>query len=99
MVQTNLYIIGKQCMKNELLGKSYHEEIWNREFTWDKNRLSQIDRVICVHRLICKDPVRELINKINNGDAAEPRELNLEMVNIAGEAGIDIKANLLNYAF
>lgn len=52
-----------------------------------------------MHRLICKDPVRELINKINNGDAPEPRELNLEMINIAGEAGIDIKANLLNYAF
>ena len=49
-----------------------------------------------MHPLICKDTVRELINKINNGDAAEPRELVSEMVNLAGEAGIDIKANLLN---
>ena len=79
-----------------MLGKSYHEKILNREFTWDKNRWSQIDKVIFVRLLIWKDTARELINKINNGDAAEPPGLVLEMVNFVGEARIDIKADLLN---
>lgn len=87
---------SKWWRQNKLLGKSYHEKILNRQFTWDKNRWSQIDKVIFVRLLIWKDTARELINKINNGDAAEPPELVLEMVNFVGEARIDIKADLLN---
>ena len=70
MSKTNQNIIDEQCIKNddavltvsnenkEIPWKSYHEKLFNTEFAWDRNSLSQADTVSRVPYLIGRDMVR-----------------------------------------
>ena len=57
----------------------------NTEFAWDRNSLSQTDRVIIMACLIDKNMVRESISKIKNEKPAQPSSVVSEMVKAAGE--------------
>ena len=69
--------------------KIYHEQILNTEFAWDRNSLSQADTITSIPCSIDKDTVRESISKIKNGKAAELSGVVSEMVQTAGEAGVE----------
>ena len=68
----------------------------NTCFVWDGYSLFQTDKVIDGTHLIQKDMARESISKMKNGKAAGSTGLVSEMVNSAGEVGVDIITNLLN---
>ena len=51
--------VGEKCIKNDdgvlalsdkdkIAGKSCHKQLLNTEFSWDKNYLSEVDKVIDV---------------------------------------------------
>ena len=52
--------------------KSYHEKLSNTQFAWDRNSLSQADKVSGIPYLIEKDMVKESIRKMRIGKAAGP---------------------------
>ena len=67
----------------------YHEQILNTEFAWDRDSLSQADTITSIPCSIDKDTVRKEISKIKNGKAAELSGVLSEMVQTAGEAGVE----------
>ena len=52
----------------------------NTEFAWDRNSLSQADKITSIPCSINKDTVRESISKIKNGKTAELSGVVSEMV-------------------
>ena len=61
----------------------------NTEFAWDRNSLSQADKITSLPCSIDKDTVRESVSKIKNGKAGELSGVVSEMVKKAGEAGVE----------
>ena len=66
------------------------------KFAWDRNTLSGADTASGVPCLIDKDMVRASISKMKNGNAAGLSRVVSEMVKVAGEAGVDMIADLVN---
>ena len=60
--------------------KIYHEKLLNTEFPWDRNSVSQTNRITSIPCSIDKDMVRESISKIKNGKTAELSGVVSEMV-------------------
>ena len=92
MVKTNQDIIGEQNFywwKKKRAWKIYHEQLLNTEFAWDRNSLSQADKITSLPCSIDKDTVRESVSKIKNGKARELSGVVSEMVKKAGEAGVE----------
>ena len=52
----------------------------NKALAWDRNSLSQADKVGDAHPLLDKYMIRESINKMKNGKATELSSVVLEMV-------------------
>ena len=67
----------------------YHEKLFNTEFAWDRNSLSQADAITSIPCSIDKDMVRESISKMKIGKAAELSGVVSEMVKTAEEAGVE----------
>ena len=103
MVKTNQDIVGEQYIKHDdgvlavsdadkkIAWKRYHEKLFNTEFAWNRNSLSQTGTVNGVPGLIGKDMVRESIRK-----AAHPSGVVSEMVKVAGEAVVGMITGLVN---
>ena len=92
MVKINQDIIGEQYFywwKKKRTWKTYHEQLLNTEFAWDRNNLSNADTITSIPCSIAKDTVRESISKIKNEKAAELSGIVSEMVKKAGEAGVE----------
>ena len=68
----------------------------NTAFLWDKNSLFQTDTVSGIPHLIDKNMITESISKMENGKAAGSSGVVSEMVNAAGEAGVDMITTLVN---
>ena len=68
----------------------------NTEFAWDRNSSSVTDKVSEAPSLIDRDLIRESISKMMNGKAAGSSGVESEMVEAAGEAGVDIITDLVN---
>ena len=68
----------------------------NTAFLWDKNSLFQTDTVSGIPHLIDKNMITESISKMENGKAARSSGVVSEMVNAAGEAGVDMITTLVN---
>ena len=68
----------------------------NKEFTLDRNSLSQADTNSDIPRLTDKDMIRKSISKIKNGKAARPSDVASEMVKAARKAGVDMITELMN---
>ena len=66
------------------------------KFAWDRNTLSGADTASGVPCLIDKDMVRASISKMKNWNAAGLSRVVSEMVKVAGEAGVDMIADLVN---
>ena len=62
----------------------------NTACAWDRNSLSEADKVNGVARLIAKDMVRESISQMKNGKTVMPSVVVSEMLKAAGEAEDDI---------
>ena len=75
--------------KKKRAWKIYHEQLLNTEFAWDRNSLSQADKIISIPCSINKDTVRESISKIKNGKTAELSGVASEMVKKAGETVVE----------
>ena len=74
----------------------YYQKLLNTELAWYRNSLPHAGLPSDVPRLIDKGKLKESINEIKNGEAAETSGLVSEMVKKAGEAGVDMITDLVN---
>ena len=91
MVETNPGI-NEQCIKNDdevwvisdedkkIARRSCHEKLWNIEFAWGRNTLSEADAISGVPHLTPKDMVRESITKTKKGNASRTTDVASETV-------------------
>ena len=107
MVKTNLDIICEWCSRSndgvqavsdedKIAWKSYHEKLFNTEFSWDRNSLCQVVTVSSLPFLIDKVMIRGTTSKMKNGKSAGLSGVVSEMVKSAGETGVDILTDLIN---
>ena len=107
IVKINQDVMGEQCIRNDgvlavndednkIVWNIYYEKLLDTELAWYRNSLRHADLPSDVPRLIDKGKLKESINEIKNGEAAETSGLMSEMVKKAGEAGVDIITDLVN---
>ena len=108
MKKTNQDIVGEKCIRKDDgdlaitekdkkdAWKSYYENLLNTEFEWSTENLEQVESVAGPAIRIEKEMVKEAVAKMKKGKAAGPSGIVAEMLQAAGDKGIEIVTNLAN---
>ena len=108
MISKNKDVVGGGCVKDaggnivvesERLKdtwRSHFEKLANEEFNWDKNSLGDVQAVSGPSEEITCQEVRVAMGKMKNGKAAGPSGVVVEMLEAAGELGVQWMTDLCN---
>ena len=76
--------------------KGYFEKLLNEEFEWEKDGLSEVDKVSGPAENITYSEVKAAITKTKSGKAAGPSGLVAEMLKASGDVGVQWVTDLCN---